>query len=91
MYRVFSTIKLTTNSLRKITTCLFFKKKVIYKQNACILDISPIHTFVDIPALIRKRSVFLSSRAGMLAGVLIGDILPLTVKNCPESFIISLF
>jgi hypothetical protein len=36
--------------------------------------ISPIHTFVNIPALIRKRSVFLSSRAGILTKVWIGDI-----------------
>jgi hypothetical protein len=32
-------------------------------------NISPIHTFVNIPALIRKRSVFLSSRAGILTKV----------------------
>jgi hypothetical protein len=31
--------------------------------------ISPIHTFVNIPALIRKRGVFLSSRAGILTKV----------------------
>jgi hypothetical protein len=31
--------------------------------------ISPIHTFVNIPALIRKRSVFLSSRAGIFTKV----------------------
>jgi hypothetical protein len=29
-------------------------------------NISPIHTFVNIPALIRQRSVFLSSGAGIL-------------------------
>ena len=34
-----------------------------------VYDISPIHTFVNIPALIRKRSVFLSSRAGILTKV----------------------
>ena len=33
-----------------------------------------IHTFVNIPALIRKRSVFLSSRAGILTKVWIRDI-----------------
>ena len=31
--------------------------------------IAPIHTFVNIPALIRKRSVFLSSRAGIFTKV----------------------
>ena len=36
--------------------------------------ISLIHTFVNIPALIRKRSVFLSSRAGIFTKVWIGDI-----------------
>ena len=37
--------------------------------------IVPIHTFVNIPALIRKRSMFLSGRAGILTKVWIGDIL----------------
>ena len=32
-------------------------------------EISPIHTFVNIPALIRKGSVFSSSRAGILTKV----------------------
>ena len=40
--------------------------------------ISPIHTFVNIPALIRKCSVFLSSRAGILTKVLIGDMAQVT-------------
>jgi hypothetical protein len=31
--------------------------------------ISPIHTFVNIPALISERSVFLSCRAGILTKV----------------------
>ena len=31
--------------------------------------ISLIHTFVNIPALFRKRSVFLSSRAGIITEV----------------------
>jgi hypothetical protein len=31
--------------------------------------ISPIHTFVNIPALIRKCSVFLRSRTGILTKV----------------------
>ena len=34
-----------------------------------IMNISPIHTFVNIPALIRKQSVFLSSRAEILTKV----------------------
>ena len=32
-------------------------------------SISSIHTFVNIPAVIRKRSVFLSSRAGIFTKV----------------------
>ena len=40
-----------------------------------IRSISPIHTFVNIPALIRKRSVFLNSRAGILTKVWIRDLL----------------
>ena len=36
--------------------------------------ISPIHPSVNIPALIRKRSVFLSSRGGILTKVWIRDI-----------------
>jgi hypothetical protein len=38
--------------------------------------ISLIHTFVNIPALIRKRSVFLSRRAEIFTKVVIGDIGP---------------
>ena len=37
--------------------------------------ISLIHTFVNIPALIRKRSVCLSSRAGIFTKVWIGDMM----------------
>jgi hypothetical protein len=40
-----------------------------FRQTQCGLVISPIHTFVNIPALIRKDSVFLSSRAGILTKV----------------------
>jgi hypothetical protein len=39
-----------------------------------ISAISLIHTFVNIPALIRKRSVFLSRRARIFTKVLIGDM-----------------
>ena len=40
------------------------------KGSVIILDfIFLIHTFVNIPALIRKRSVFLSSRAGIFTKV----------------------
>ena len=38
------------------------------------LKISPIHSFVNIPALIRKRSVFSSSGAVIFTKVWIGDI-----------------
>ena len=44
-----------------------FKKNMIKSFHA-------FHTFVYIPALIRKRSVFLISRAGILTKVWIGDI-----------------
>ena len=37
--------------------------------------ISPIHTFVNIPAPIRKRSVFLRSMAGISTKLWIGDII----------------
>ena len=40
-----------------------------------LTNISPIHTFVNIPALIRKRSVFLSSKAGILTKVWIRDMM----------------
>jgi hypothetical protein len=40
-------------------------KKLIFSVLSNSICISPIHTFVNIPALIRKRSVFLSSRAGI--------------------------
>ena len=40
-----------------------------------VLIISPIHTFVNTPALIRKRSMFLRSRAGILTKVWIRDII----------------
>jgi hypothetical protein len=39
------------------------------ESNNIIYNISLIHTFVNIPALIRKRNVFLSSRAGIFKKV----------------------
>jgi hypothetical protein len=50
--------------------------------------ISTIHTFVNIPALIRKRNVFLSSRAGMFTKVWIGDEL-IVITNYVKFLIFS--
>jgi hypothetical protein len=49
------------------------------------VSISPIHTFVNITALFRKRSVFLSSRAGILTKVWIGDIMTIWNKEFQNS------
>ena len=46
----------------------------IFHGKKFIKYISPFHTYVYIPALIRERSVFLSSRAGIFTKVWIGDI-----------------
>jgi hypothetical protein len=52
---------------------IYFSQK-LRSEKYKFVCISPIHTFVNIPALIRKLSVFLSSRAGILTKVWIGDI-----------------
>ena len=64
----------TRVSEKGVTETEFSKKSVPFSNSIEIPSrysnpISPIHTFVNIPALIRKRSVLLSSRAGILTKV----------------------
>jgi hypothetical protein len=53
--------------------------------------ISLFHTFVNIPALISKRSMFLSSRAGIFTKVWKGDIITRLPERNKLAFIIVQF
>ena len=57
---------------------LFLRRFYPWKLFFLYICISPIQTFVNIPTLIRKRSVFSSSRTGTFTKVWIGD----KVKGC---------